>query len=360
MKLHIFNPEHDIALAYNQRYLMVPHAAKELRMNLGFIPSLWADSGDCVLVDDVPFAIKASSALGIGKADILFVEVSQLASLSFDEVCPWGWDRRLRTQLLDAGVDSNLLPCDDVLDDIRFLSGRQQTKAALTSIRQGIEDKTCGKSYWCTSMDSIKNVAGRFGNVVFKAPWSSSGRGIRYVTGGTLSVSTAGWARNIIATQGGVMAEPYYNKVKDFGMEFYSKGDGNVEYCGLSLFDTQNGAYTGNIISSENNKLDMLSRFVSEELIDVIKQRCLGYFGSQFRYKYKGAFGIDMMIVAADDKNGFLIHPCVEVNLRNTMGHLAISLALLLPDGTHLMRIVRNINYALKITSIDEYFVKTF
>ena len=67
-----------------------------------------------------------------------------------------------------------------------------------------------------------------------------------------------------------------------------------------------------------------------------------------------------MMIVAADDKNGFLIHPCVEVNLRNTMGHLAISLASLLPDGTHLMRIVRNINYALKITSIDEYFVKTF
>lgn len=359
MKLHIFNPEHDIALAYDRRYLVMPHAAKELRMNMGFIPSLWADSGDCVLVDDVPYAIKASSALGIRKSDVLFVDASQLALLDFDDICPWGWDRCLCTQLLDAGVDGSLLPGNDTLDNIRRLSGRQQTTAALAYIRAGIEGKTCGESHWCTSVDCVEDIAGRLGSVVLKAPWSSSGRGLRYVTGGTLSVSTSGWVRNIIATQGGVMAEPYYKKVKDFGMEFWSDGNGNVEYSGLSLFDTQNGAYTGNIISSEHRKLDMLSRFVPKELIDVIKQRCMGYFGTLFRYKYKGAFGIDMMIVPNDGLNGFFIHPCVEVNLRNTMGHVALSVASLLPDGTHLMRVVRNVNYSLKITSTDEYFVKT-
>ena len=32
MILHIFNPEHDIALAYNKKHLTVPHAAQELHL----------------------------------------------------------------------------------------------------------------------------------------------------------------------------------------------------------------------------------------------------------------------------------------------------------------------------------------
>ena len=34
-----------------------------------------------------------------------------------------------------------------------------------------------------------------------------------------------------------------------------------------------------------------------------------------------------MMIVAKPDGNGFLIHPCVEINLRRTMGHVALDMA---------------------------------
>ena len=56
MKLHIFNPEHDIALAYNSILFTPPHAGRELRSDLGFIPALWADDGDFVLVDDVEAA----------------------------------------------------------------------------------------------------------------------------------------------------------------------------------------------------------------------------------------------------------------------------------------------------------------
>jgi hypothetical protein len=33
-----------------------------------------------------------------------------------------------------------------------------------------------------------------------------------------------------------------------------------------------------------------------------------------------------MMIVAKEDQTGFLLHPCVEVNLRRTMGHVALHL----------------------------------
>jgi hypothetical protein len=34
-----------------------------------------------------------------------------------------------------------------------------------------------------------------------------------------------------------------------------------------------------------------------------------------------------MMVLSIPDNQGFLIHPCVEINLRRTMGHVAIEMA---------------------------------
>lgn len=358
MKLHIFNPEHDIALAYDKRYQIVPHAAKELRMNLGFIPSLWADDGDCVLVDDVQYAIKASSRLGVHKADVLFLSDEQLKGAVFDEIVPWGWDRCLHTQLQDADVNPDILPTEEQLQLIRLLSNRSQTVDALPFIRKGIEEGTCGENRYCTTLSHVFDMMNEWGDVVVKAPWSSSGRGLRYVHG-ECSASTHGWIRRVISTQGGVMVEPYYNKVKDFGMEFHSYGDGTIAYCGLSLFDTVNGTYSGNVISDEDYKMEMLGKYVSEELINVIKQKCEKCFGSLFRNKYKGPFGVDMMIVARNDAGGFAVHPCVEVNLRRTMGHVALSLCSAMNGERSLMRIIHDVNYQLKLFPIDKYFVKT-
>ena len=52
MTLHIFNPEHDIALAANLENFTAPHAGRQLRHDLGFLPSLWAAEGDAVLVEN--------------------------------------------------------------------------------------------------------------------------------------------------------------------------------------------------------------------------------------------------------------------------------------------------------------------
>ena len=233
-------------------------------MNLGFIPCLWADDGDCVLVDDVQYAVKAASRLGCGHADVLFLSAEQLKGIAFDGIEPWGWDRCVVTQLHDAGVSADLLPSEQGLDDIRSLSNRVQTADALSFIRTGIEKDTCGESLYCTSVKDAHELMTVVGDVVVKAPWSSSGRGLRYVHG-SCSDSTAGWISRTISAQGGVMMEPYYNKVKDFGMEFYSHGNGMVEYCGISLFETVNGAYMGNIIAEDTYKLEILRKFISED-----------------------------------------------------------------------------------------------
>ena len=142
------------------------------------------------------------------------------------------------------------------------------------------------------------------------------------------------------------MAEPYYNKVIDFGMEFESDGKGNVRYLGLSLFHTQNGAYTGNVLASETAKEEMMSRYLSPTLLQTVREEICRRLGLSFNGKYCGPFGVDMMVCASQNEKGnmrsddcFLLHPCVEINLRRTMGHVALALSPLDDDIRHVMRI---------------------
>ena len=129
------------------------------------------------------------------------------------------------------------------------------------------------------------------------------------------------------------MVEPLYNKVKDFGMEFRHCADGSVKYLGLSLFQTMNGAYTGNVLATENVKREMMSKYISLGLLDEVTARLerelavlLSSLPSEQALE-NICFGVDMMIVAREDADGFLLHPCVEINLRRTMGHVALALS---------------------------------
>lgn len=358
MKLHIFNPEHDIALAFNRRHQTMPHAAQELRMNLGWIPALWAADGDVVLVDDVPYAVKAAKRSGLKMADVLFLGKDEIRELIFDEVLPWGWDLTVKTELEEAGVDNHLLPDEGTLIDIRHLSNRRKTINSLEVLRTRLEDQTCGESAYITTFDSVQKQLERWKNVVVKAPWSSSGRGIRYVNG-KMNEATENWVRRILEKQGGVMVEPYYNKVKDFGMEFYAEKDGSIRFEGLSLFITQNGAYTGSLLASYDEKLEMLSRYIPVALLEKIIERAVTGGPRYLEGHYSGPFGVDMMIVAREDGNGFLLHPCVEINMRRTMGHVALSLTPPPMTPKQMMRIEHDVNYKLKVSNLENNFIQT-
>lgn len=352
MTLHIFNPEHDLALAGNIANFTAPHAARELKSGLGFIPALWASDGDAVLVEDRDYAAKALKRASIQAemafADVLFVEPSDLTPISFSRIEPWGWDVTLCNFLLRHGVDKRLLPSLEQLDDIRMLSHRLTSGKLLVALSH--IDGVVGQSFMCCSLKEITDCVGRLGQAVIKAPWSCSGRGLRFVDGGDISEPhLCGWIKNMLNAQGGLMVEPYFKRVKDFGMEFFCDGDGSVAYKGLSMFDTVNGAYTGNVIATEEAKLEMISRYAPTELLQNVKENICSFMSVALAGRYRGPFGVDMMIVPRADGDGFLVHPCVEVNLRRTMGHVALSLSPNDDDIKKVMRITANENYQLKI-----------
>lgn len=386
MIIHLFNPEHDLALAHNGRHFTPPHAARELRMNLGYIPALWAADGDIVLVDDSDFAQKASRRLRSRMANVSFLTADEFR-LRFNpqavsltpgecEVQVWGWDAAVCFQLSEAGVPQSLLPSDEQLTALRQLSHRRTAVGLLAALRQhqSLTDQTVGESCECRTMDDVQQIISRWRRVVLKAPWSSSGRGIKYVDG-QLSRSQQGWCVNILREQGSVVAEVYYNKVKDFGMEFFSDGRGNVSYLGLSLFSTLNGAYTGNILATEADKEQMLAAYLPAELTHAVRIQLEALLSQTIGTAYRGPLGIDMMVVSQSSKehaqssdskiqnsnfnaqssklnvqiSKFLLHPCVELNLRRTMGHVALALSPSSLEPQRLMQITHGTNYELKL-----------
>ena len=347
MKLLVFNPEHDLALAANLSNFTAPHAGRQLRADLGFVPAIWAAADDFVLVENVEDAERRFLRLTrrpFGR----FIAKDLLCKLQFSAVDVWGWDLAIRAYLLRWGVEAVVMPTVTQIDAIRQLSHRRHAMQLLESLQM---PGTIGCASETDQMDIIADRLHRGEHLVVKAPWSSSGRGVRFMED-DMNIYDKGWVRHVIEKQGSVMVEPYYNKVKDFGMEFVSDGKGLVSYVGLSLFQTSNGAYTGNILASEEEKEHMISRYISVDLLKAIRQKICTLMGVLLKDRYAGAFGIDMMVVRRDDGDGFLLHPCVEINLRRTMGHVAISLTEHCSGLPKLMKMEYNSNiYKIRITS---------
>ena len=321
--LHVFNPEHDIALAANLSNFTSPHAGRQLRHDLDYLPAIWAKADDYVLVENVESAQTVFVRLMHRPFDGL-VDKHMLAKLIIDHVEPWGWDLALRSFLLRYGIPSEVMPSETEIAVIRELSHR---KTAVDFLRSLAMEGIVGESVVLETLEAVALQVERWGRAVVKAPWSSSGRGIRFIDG-ALEDYQGQWLRNVLARQGSVVVEPWYNKVKDFAIEFSSDGNGLVTCLGLSLFQTYNGAYTGNILASEGEKREMISHYIPVYLIDAIQEYICQTLGSTFQGRYRGPFGVDMMIVKdklSNDK--FLLHPCVEINLRRTMGYVALALS---------------------------------
>ena len=122
------------------------------------------------------------------------------------------------------------------------------------------------------------------------------------------------------------MVERGYRKVAEFGALYECDTDG-AKFRGLSMFLTEaRGAYTGNIVAPQHyffssiDSLGLLRQLddATRQLEDVLTPMITPY--------YKGWLGIDMMAYEGDDGMTHL-NPCIELNLRMTMGVVAMKIA---------------------------------
>ena len=307
--MSIFNPEHDIVLALDAGAgFTPPKAARRLRQDLSHLPSLWGAS---------------------------------------EEPSVWGWDAAVVAELLKRGVPRDRMPSDEQLREIRRLSNRSLAVEMLSRLRT--LSGTIGTSAVCHTRDDVEQFAREHGATIIKAPWSSSGRGVKPFT-----VHSAQFIDSTIAKQGSIIAEAECQRVMDFALEYEATPEGRVEYRGLSLFTTVNGAYKGNLLLPEEEKLAILAEHVDIELLRQVSLLIKQFLAPRLKGIYSGPLGVDMMVCqplepasTSERLNSLLracspehllerknqrearlelLNPCIEINLRRTMGHVALAL----------------------------------
>lgn len=112
--------------------------------------------------------------------------------------------------------------------------------------------------------------------------------------------------------------------MEDFALEFYSDGCGGVRFAGCSMFSTnEHGAYTGNLLASDGQIEEIIARYLPLEKLERIREALRTELASVYGYTYTGYLGVDMMICRQDKENKYLVHPCVEINMRMNMGVVA-------------------------------------
>ena len=302
-KLYLFNPDTDLALADGRANYLPPLAIRKMAKDLSLLP-LW-------------YAAKEEEAYCFKSDEKLLIK-------DFDEIIPWGWNPSISKQLRLLDIPEHLLPTQQELEHIRQLSNRSFAANLLKELITS--DSYCGSATVLSSETAIEAFAKRFERTVFKAPWSSSGKGLRFCDG-YLNETHKQWAFRILKIQGSIIGECLYNKVEDFAMEFYSDGKGKVFFIGYSLFQTdEHGKYKGNLLASDVQIETGLSNKVSREDLLQIKKTLIERLPSCLN-DYKGHLGIDMMICQFPEEPVYRIHPCVEVNLRMNMGIVARCIA---------------------------------
>lgn len=335
MTLHIFNPEHELALAANQTTFTPPHAGRQLRSDLGFLPALWAKKGDYILVDDVEASKNAYRKLKLKKrTEVCFVTLSDLKTIVTGkrviDIQPWGWNKALQDQLLRAGMPQEAMPSLVQLDTIRELSSRRLAVKMLDYLKD--VNGVTGFSRECDSYEEVLLFLDRNFSIVVKSPWSSSGRGVRYLDASSATFNALQWMVNVIARQRSIIAEVKCQKVMDFAVEFMAFKNRKVKACGLSLFKCDGTAYKGNLLATENEKLERLAQYIPLTLLDEVNGIIEQFLSQNIDGAYVGPLGVDMMIcvnpnAGKDGEPPFFLNPCVEINMRRTMGHAALALS---------------------------------
>lgn len=286
--MYVFNPEHDLCLANGDRNFCPPASSLKFGQDCHDILR-W--------VEDCP---------GIEK-----------------KVIAWGWDHVLKKRLVRSGMPENMLPSDMEIDTVRELSHRRMAAAAagfISARMPGNAPLVRSVPEELTDVAQLAPFLERYGRAVLKAPWSGSGKGLRWVSRDSVRPGDIGWCRRVISSQGSVLAECRKDVVTDFAMLFRIE-DGHVSREGLSLFYTETGAYRGNLLASDDCILRILSRHVPEKSVLMVQDAVAAFLTETFAGKYEGYLGADMFVCRDGDR--YLIDPCVEINVRMTMGLLA-------------------------------------
>ena len=320
MKVHLFNPENDLALASGEANYTPPLSVRRFKEALAWLPKWYAEPGDVILTPDSRPEIPADAT-----------------------PAPWGWSANTVALFRRAGMNG---PFPDV-EAIRRLSHR---RTALLLHRELSRDGNLPYPLPPEPVEVTDASEITSGDILLKSPWSCSGRGVVDCSGMTRE-SIVSIARGIIRRQGSVMMEKKLDKTEDFALLFEIE-NGTTLFKGISSFFTSpaRNAYGGNLCASQEELREKLPKFQLDATISAVNaaiNRIIAPF-------YSGPVGVDMVLYGPERT----ICPTIEVNLRRTMGFVSLELYNRLGRG--IFRILPHPADGIQLIKHNPYFSTTF
>ena len=283
-QIYIFNPEHDLCIANGDENFVPPR-----------------------------------SAVGFAKENTDLSEYLKRPNRQRRQIIPWGWNHALKKRLINEGIDPSILPSEEELQFIRTHSRREFALDVHSRLSCGDSKVICPDYRTVAkSVSEIEAFIADNGSTVLKSPLSGSGKGIRFVREG-LSESDEGWCRRTLEKQGSVIVERRLEVIKECAMLFECHHEG-IDFIGYSLFESRNGAYSRNILASNEKIEDIIARYIQIDTLTSIREDLRTILSNTLAGHYEGFLGVDQMICQSGSP---VFIPVSEINLRMTMGLIA-------------------------------------
>ncbi|MDE6006586.1 MAG: hypothetical protein K2G67_03425 [Muribaculaceae bacterium] len=334
--IHILNIDSDYALASGRRYYTPPAHISMLKRSLQLLPALYAAPGDIIVVNDLKDVsdealsnmIEVSGAPAPDNISLNSLVNRNISFIGLDDLGnndrfwkshipdPWGWNLSIRQFFLDVSGGNAIIPSEERIEKLRDLSHRRTSIRILSYLPIQFRENIVLPEEITDAGIAVKAFQSG-GPLYFKAPWSSSGRGVMETTG-LEQMHVEPWIRGIIRRQGSVMMEKAYERALDFATEWMCS-NGSASYLGVSVFKTsRRGKYHGNMKDTQEELTALIDSHINVSLKEVINAQKEA-LETIVCPDYDGPAGIDMLATPGGD-----INPCVEINLRHTMGMIGL------------------------------------
>ncbi|MDR0429378.1 MAG: hypothetical protein LBH58_02725 [Tannerellaceae bacterium] len=332
-KLHYYNPGHETVVLHGSPHYTPSANVRKMQQDLALLPLWYAAEGDYVLTEgEAPPGFILSIPQEI-RPDVTILPLKHAVekgpALPHMAATPWGLSPQ-SIHLYKRLRDEYKLTIDipEWNEEYRTLTGRQTASGCYRKIQESLPGIAFPPApLFFTQPETIEAWISRHpGRFVIKTPYSSSGRGLLWLDKNELTAKDKAWIRGAIQRQGGISIEPALKKQTDFALEFHLDKLRNIRFEGLSVFTTsERGSYKENILKSEDKLLKELVSATGADTFRLIKIKTAETIRNVFGGHYTGYIGVDMLLYETPEKK-LAIHPCIEINMRYTMGMTAIRL----------------------------------
>ena len=341
--IYFFNPTCDFAIANGSPNWQPNQLLQKMEEDLDLLPAYLATPDDGILLYNYP---SDSFFIDFQKIEFTFPcfiqrnNCNQIPQKPIKNIKPWGWSpvAHKQTEYLKnlCSDEFSASPVFNWQPEIKAFYSRSFSASVLEEVLKNQKAETILPQNYlpkvCKTEADVENALKCWGKIMLKAPWSSSGRGLQPITKTPVHQKVWEKINGIIRDQGFVLAEPLLNKVHDLAFLFELK-KGIICFAGTSHFFTdKNGKYEGNFLNGvSKSDFDEVDSFINKMQVKILPELIRALQNSKLPAIYEGPFGVDMLIYR-DSNNELFINPCLEINLRFTMGFVALKIERMLAE----------------------------